>query len=467
VQTKRRFRADREYSWERWVGRCGHAQAGKCVPLWHEINAGNANAPAALMINHHRTNNMTRLDDGAMRLREGLTVWQAGAREKESAAAPRTPRVIETDIVVVGAGITGAFAAERLTRSGARVTLIDRHAPATGSTAASTAMLLWELDSPLLEIEQRLGVDAAGLIALHCRRQVQEIGALVGELGIDCDFAFRPSLYLAGDKLDATDLREEHHLRGLLGIEGAYLDSGALAARGFVGDGALLYPGSAEVDPVKLARGLLSVALKRGAELICPATAMVYEALPDRVRIETLEGDVVRAQTLVIANGYEMPEFVPAERHSIAATWAIATTCKQPCAWPDRALVWEASEPYLYMRLTADGRVIIGGADEENMGQGKASKLIAQKTQLLLKAGAARSPALAGADVEYAWTGAFGETDDSLPLIGPVPGRARCLAAYGYGGNGITFSALAAEMLEAALEHRNHPMAAKCALDRR
>ena len=90
---------------------------------------------------------MTRLDDGAMRLRNGLTVWQAGARERDTPAAPRAPRTIETDIVIVGAGITGAFLAERLTRNGARVALIDRHAPATGSTAASTAMLLWELDA--------------------------------------------------------------------------------------------------------------------------------------------------------------------------------------------------------------------------------------------------------------------------------------------------------------------------------
>ena len=31
-----------------------------------------------------------------------------------------------------------------------------------------------------------------------------------------------------------------------------------------------------------------------------------------------------------------------------------------------------------------------------------------------------------------------------LPLIGPVPGKNGIFAAYGYGGNGITFSYLAA-----------------------
>jgi glycine/D-amino acid oxidase-like deaminating enzyme len=193
---------------------------------------------------------------------------------------------------------------------------------------------------------------------------------------------------------------------------------------------------------------------------------MVYEALPDHVRIVTREGDIISARTLILANGYEMPDFVPATRHSIATTWAVATTCAQACAWPDDALVWEASDPYLYMRATADGRVIIGGSDQPAMEQEEARKLIDGKARELQEAGAARCPGVVGAEIEYAWSGQFGETDDSLPLIGAVPGRPGCFVAYGYGGNGITFSALAAEMLAAALDREEHPMAGKCALDR-
>lgn len=66
----------------------------------------------------------------------------------------------------------------------------------------------------------------------------------------------------------------------------------------------------------------------------------------------------------------------------------------------------------------------------------------------------------------FAWRGAFGVTDDSLPFIGPVAGRPGCFAAYGHGGNGITFSALAAELLMDWLEGRVGPMASFCALNR-
>lgn len=373
--------------------------------------------------------------------------------------------MLQTDIVIVGAGITGAFLAERLTREGHRIVLVDRHAPATGSTAASTAMLLWELDASLIEIEGRFGIAAAREIAAACRRQVMAIGELVSGLRIACDFSFRQSLYLAGNKLDAADLREEHRLRGRLGIEGACLDEEALAGWGFAGDGALLYPFSAEVDPVKLTRGLLAAAQRRGARIIWPATAMIYETLREGVCIETREGDVIRARTLILANGYEMPDFVPAARHTISATWAFATERRAP-AWPAKALIWEASDPYLYMRGTADGRIVVGGADEEGVQDDRRAAMTPAKVEALRASSAGRFPGLRGAAADYAWSGAFGRTADSLPFIGPVPGRRDCLAAFGYGGNGITFSALAADILAGRLAGRSDSLAAFFALDR-
>jgi len=408
---------------------------------------------------------MVRLDDGGMRLRSGVPVWCPEPAAIGGGAA-RAVVELETDIVIVGAGITGAFLAERFTRSGRRVVLIDRRQPATGSTAASTAMLLWELDSSLLEIEGRLGIEAAAQIAMRCRQQVGRIGRVVNELGIACDFRERSSLYLAGNKLDAADLREERRVRTHAGIEGAYLSGAELAALGFLGDGALLYGGAAEADPVKLALGLLEVAQRRGAIILGPATAEAYETTLSGVTVETREGDIVRAQTLVLANGYEMPDFVPDDRHQLVSSWALATAPVTGEVWPDATLVWEASEPYLYMRSTAEGRVIVGGEDEEFADPDAREALTAAKIAALCAKAAERCPALAGAEAAFAWSGVFGQTDDSLPLIGPVPGRPHCLAAFGYGGNGITFSAMAAEMLDAQLSGEPWADAHLFALDR-
>ena len=53
------------------------------------------------------------------------------------------------------------------------------------------------------------------------------------------------------------------------------------------------------------------------------------------------------------------------------------------------------------------------------------------------------------------WSGVFGTTADGLPLIGPCPGHPRVLAAYGYGGNGITFSFIAAHVIAGLIGGRH------------
>lgn len=397
---------------------------------------------------------MTRLDDGAIRLRSGRSVWQAGDSGLKHGPNRTLPGIYETDVAIVGAGITGAFLAERLTRAGRRVIVLDRHAPATGSTAASTAMLLWELDASLVELEDRMGLEAAARIARQCRRQVGGIAEIVKAFGIAADFRPRPSLYLAGDKLDAADLREEHRIRQHLGFEGEYLNEGGLAERGLIGSAGLLYPGSAEVDPVKLAQGLMAIAIMRGAQVISPAVAAIYEPSATGLTVQTREGHVIRTRTLVLASGYEMPDFVPAARHSLCTSWAMATSPMKGAAsasWGAGALVWEASDPYLYMRTTADGRLIIGGEDEEFADPARREELTPKKIAALLAKASKRCPGVGTLEPEFTWSGVFGETDDSLPMIGAVPGRANCFVAYGYGGNGITFSALAADLLAAEL----------------
>jgi glycine/D-amino acid oxidase-like deaminating enzyme len=88
---------------------------------------------------------------------------------------------------------------------------------------------------------------------------------------------------------------------------------------------------------------------------------------------------------------------------------------------------------------------------------GKAAALLAKMRGLV---------ADAHGHIETAWSGFFGATDDGLPLIGRVPGQPRCFAAFGYGGNGITYSALAADILEALMRGESHPGEADFALDR-
>jgi glycine/D-amino acid oxidase-like deaminating enzyme len=406
-------------------------------------------------------------EDATVRLdlRSGRSLWDLKRRDTTPASPLR--QSVTADVVVIGAGITGAFAAERLTREGRSVLVVDRHEPQTASTAASTALLQWEIDAPLLELEDRLGFEAAARIYRASFGAVQAIRTLLADLGVAMIAAEREALFLAGTALDAHDLREECRLRRAAGLPSRFLDGAELATSfGFRRDAALLSAGSAEADPVELARVLLDRAVARGARIASPTTVTDYAFGFAGADLATAEGPEIHAQAVILANGYEMPLFVPAEVHRVVSTFAIATAAQPAGAiWPRRALVWEASEPYSYMRTTAEGHIIIGGEDEEIAEARMRDALLPAKAERLRGTLAELVPS-ADTRVETAWCGFFGETFDGLPLIGAVPGQPRCFAAFGYGGNGITFSALAADLVADLLAGRAASLTGHFAIDR-
>ena len=69
---------------------------------------------------------------------------------------------------------------------------------------------------------------------------------------------------------------------------------------------------------------------------------------------------MISAGHVVLATGYELAGPAPAEGHQVISTWAMATPRQPRRIWPGAAMIWEASDPYLYLRATHDGRVICG-----------------------------------------------------------------------------------------------------------
>ncbi|HET8623053.1 MAG TPA: FAD-dependent oxidoreductase, partial [Gemmatimonadales bacterium] len=84
-----------------------------------------------------------------MDLTSGYPFWQV--RDGLPAAYPQLDQSLEVDVAVVGAGITGALIAWHLVEAGLSTVLIDRREVGWGSTAATTALLTYELDTSLAE----------------------------------------------------------------------------------------------------------------------------------------------------------------------------------------------------------------------------------------------------------------------------------------------------------------------------
>jgi glycine/D-amino acid oxidase-like deaminating enzyme len=259
---------------------------------------------------------------------------------------------------------------------------------------------------------------------------------------------------------------EEHRWRARAGLPGDFLDHATLLdCFGIARAGAIVSSGAADADPAKLAHGLLGTALARGARLF-EADAVVFDAAGHAVNVGLANGREIEARSVILATGYVMPGIVHSTVHEVSSSWAIATPPQPQNLWNDEVLIWEDAKDYLYARTTRAGCIIIGGEDSTGIVDPEArDDLIPEKSLKLAQRLAALWP-VARTEIEFRWAGTFDTTRDGLPLIGPVPGAKRVYAAYGYGGNGITFSFLAARLIGELIAGKTSPLLADFAIDR-
>lgn len=359
------------------------------------------------------------------------------------------PARSEFDVIIVGAGISAAIVTRLLAGTGRRIMVVDRRKPVFGSTMASTAMIQHEIDTPLGELANVIGKDKAIAAWKRSARAVEDLGNLVKQYGIECRFERKKTLYLAGDTMGFRALKTEAALRTEAGLRADYVDGAELRETFAINrTGAIVSDCSASANPAQLTAGLFNslpgdtVSIAEGVEITD------YRETANEVVVATSDGRLLSAGHVVFCTGYEFLKQMQSKRHQILSTWAMATAphVARP-HWLDSHLVWEASDPYLYFRTTPDGRIIAGGGDEET-GEAiedpakmrRKMRGIRQKLEDLLGTGIP--------EPDYSWAARFGATDDGLPIIDRAPGCQRVFSVMGFGGNGITFSMIAAQIVE-------------------
>lgn len=353
------------------------------------------------------------------------------------------------DVLVLGAGITGAIFAERLTREGFDVVVLDRRDVGQGSTSASTALLLYEIDAHLATLRKSVGRAAADRAYQLSVKSIDSLEQLAEWCKIDCAFRRRRSVYAASSEDDLPDLRAELEARLELGIDVAWLGPRELREQySLPYCGAIVSGHAASCDPYLLGHGLLKAAVARGARIYDRTEATEFdEQSTGEVRVPTDRGPVVTARHVVMATGFESQQYLREKVVKFKATYALVTQPLPTTApWPEDALFWETSRPYLYLRATDDRRLLAGGEDDETHSPVKRDALVEAKAAKILKRVQSMFPDLR-LETEHAWAGTFGETKDGLPYIGQSPELPYARFALGFGGNGITFSAMAADVI--------------------
>lgn len=369
------------------------------------------------------------------------------------------------DVVVLGGGYTGMWAAWHLLERGADVAIVESGVCGEGPSGrnggfvdhlAHAAPRLRELggDAAAREtIEQSLG-------------SVRAIGAWCQAQGVDAWFS--PHGQLVASAAHAQDGAEDEAIAACaaLGLGGELQALTPAQVRARIASpvlrGGTLAPSTATVHPGRLARGLRAKLIERGVQVFEHSRAEGLHERPASVVVKTARGRVT-AGAAILAIGPRSVAVPPLRRRLTVTSSHIVITEPVPdvleaTGWTGGEAVTDGRQLVHYFRTTPDGRIVFGwgggrivcGArlqPRDDADRRLAAQVIADLVHFF--------PGLVGRRVEHAWGGPIDASPAHLPVVGSLPGG-RAHYACGYTGNGVGPSELCGRILAAmALDDRD------------
>ena len=364
------------------------------------------------------------------------------------------------EVLIVGGGITGALMAHACIKNGLDTVLIDKREIANGSTSATTSMLQYEIDVPLYQLIEKIGCEGAVASYQACRDSIAELEEIVKEVKSSCGFENKKSLYFASTTKDMEWLLTEFEVRKANGFEVEWLAADTIKAQyGLVAEGGILSAAGASADAFCLTHDLLSYNVKQGLRVFDKTELEKAVDEADHVLAHTHTGALIKAKHLIYCTGYETQQLLPSKVVNLKSTYAMVSERMPRLSEAlTNTLFWNTDSPYLYMRSTADGRLLVGGEDENFKNAVRRDALLDRKQRKLQETFARLMPTIDFL-TDFTWCGTFGETKDGLPYIGTHPKFRNSYFCLGFGGNGITFSVIGARLIVQQLKGQTSPLA--------
>ena len=371
---------------------------------------------------------------------------------------PKLTSPIETEVVIVGGGISGALCAYYLNEAGIDCVVVDKRTIGLGSTAASTSLIQYEIDVSLNDLISLRGEGTGIRAYLLCNEAIFKLKALCAQVDFP-GFHSTDSLYYGLTKKDEQRLKEECEKRDHIGLDVRYLNSQQVKEKYQIdAHGAILSNNAAYADAYALTHTILQHVIKKGVRVFDRTLIQRSRSTDDRMELITEDKVRIKSKHVIFATGYETTEKIKKKLVQLRSTYVTISESMSDCdALPfHKTLLWNTADPYLYMRCTPDGRIIVGGRDDKFLNPTKRDTSLNSKTRLLVNDFKKLFPHLDFIP-EFSWAGTFATTKDGLPFIGKQSAKENKHFALGFGGNGIIFSLIAAELIRDSILGRSNP----------
>ncbi|WP_207707743.1 NAD(P)/FAD-dependent oxidoreductase, partial [Alkaliphilus serpentinus] len=365
---------------------------------------------------------------------------------------------IECDVLIVGGGSSGAQCAHYLSEAGLDVVIVDKRKVGQGSTYCNTALIQYLGEKTFTQLSNSFGEENAAHHLKLCEEGMNEIEKVCYSLDIQPDFQRRDSLYYASYQEDVEKLEKEYSLLKKHGFQVEFFTEEEISKHyPFSKHAAIYFRNDAELNPYKFTIGLLEKVKSKGVRIYEETEVKGRGIEKDGVVMFTTNGYSIKAQHVIVAAGYECLDFKKDKNAVIVSSYAVVTTpIDDFSSWYKRSLIWETARPYIYMRTTADNRVIIGGLDENTKYPQQRDSMLTSKKDKIIDEFNKLFPDIS-VEPEFYLSAFYGGTHDGLPMIGIYKELPHFYLLMGYGDNGTVYNMVLAKILRDVITKGTHP----------
>jgi glycine/D-amino acid oxidase-like deaminating enzyme len=357
--------------------------------------------------------------------------------------------------VIVGGGLAGCATAYACAMAGLEPVLVEGDRIGQGSAGRSGGLLLTEPGPSFRDLARAHGLRSARRVFDAWGRGASDGATLLKRLKVPGGVAPARDVTV-GFRGDEKLLQREHAARAQAGLSSRWLtDRQAKAATNLEAAAAMRLRDGVSVDPYRACVALSTAASRRGATLY--ERSPVRKVTFGRKSVEVITADAtVRAGTVIVTTGAATAEFKPLRRHFKRREAYMVMTAPVPAATrklivPGGTTIRDARTPHHRIRWTADSRLLVSGADQDETAPRLRDTVLVQRTGQLMYELLMMYPAISGLRPQYGWHLPYGETADGLMYIGPHRNYPHHLFALGSGGDSISGAFVAARILTRAV----------------
>lgn len=387
-----------------------------------------------------------------MELTHGNLYWKN--KEKIKNIYPYVSENISCEVLIIGGGIGGALTAYSLAKEGIDVAIVEKNIIGYGSTMATTALLEYQVDIDLFKLKKQIGERQAKRVYELCKFAIDDIENISKDLKKPELFKRKNAIYFTNSFMQKPQIAREFEERLEDGFD-TYLIKNHDTLN--MTSGILTKDSSGVIDPYKFTQEIFEYLYTLDNVRIYENTKII-DVLANDISVTSITNNEFKiySDKVIFTSGFETLKYLNNTPSELYKTFTVVTTpIKELKDMDIDFTARDTADPYHYIRFVDGNRVMYGGEDikfNEKLNDDKYFNIIANdKYKKLYNSLRKTFYRLEDISIEYAFSGMFANTKDTLPLIDEIENMPNCFCNLGFGANGILYMQIGAEMLKDAI----------------